>query len=53
MHDTAVVHVQDKAEAKLKLLEGKAEQQRKAREAADIAWRAMQRDRELKRLKVC
>ena len=44
--------MQDKAEAKLRGLEAKAEEQRKVKEAAAAQWRAQQRDRELVRLKV-
>ena len=44
--------VQDKAEAKLQMLEKKAQEQQKARLAADEEWRHQQRERELARLKV-
>ena len=44
---------QDKAEAKLQMLEQKAQEQQKARLAADEEWRHQQRERELARLKVC
>lgn len=43
---------QDKAEAKLKVLENRTEEQRKAKAAADADWRRQQRERELQRLKV-
>ena len=46
------VAVQDKAEAKLKALEAKAEEQRKVKEAADAQWQAAQREREIKRRQV-
>ena len=46
------VWVQDKAEAKIRALEAKAEEQRKAREVADAQWQAQQRERELKRRRV-
>ena len=45
--------VQDKAEAKLQMLEKKAQEQQKARLAADEEWRQQQRERELARLRVC
>ena len=44
--------MQDKAEAKLKSLEMKAQEQQKARLAADEEWRRQQRERELTRLHV-
>lgn len=44
--------VQDKAEAKLKTLEQRAQEQQKARLAADEEWRRQQRERELHRLHV-
>ena len=44
--------VQDKAETKLKSLEVKAQEQQKARLAADEEWRRQQRDREMARLHV-
>ena len=46
------VYVQDKAEAKLQMLEKKAQEQQKARLAADEEWRHQQRERELARLRV-
>lgn len=46
------VLVQDKAEAKLRSLEVKAQEQQKARLAADEEWRRQQRERELARLHV-
>ena len=45
--------MQDKAEAKLKTLEQRAQEQQKARLAADEEWRHQQRERELARLHVC
>lgn len=44
--------MQDKAEAKLQMLEKKAQEQQKARLAADEEWRQQQRERELARLRV-
>lgn len=44
--------MQDKAEAKLQMLEKKAQEQQKARLAADEEWRHQQRERELARLRV-
>ena len=44
--------LQDKAEAKLKSLEVKAQEQQKARLAADEEWRRQQREREMARLHV-
>lgn len=45
--------MQDKAEAKLKTLEQRAQEQQKARLAADEEWRHQQREREMARLHVC
>lgn len=45
-------HVQDKAEAKVAQMEARAEAQRKAKQAADAAWRKAQRERELQRAQV-
>ena len=50
---TSSPSLQDKAEAKLQMLEQKAQEQQKARLAADEDWRHQQRERELARLKVC
>ena len=47
-----VESVQDKAEAKLKQLEARADEQARARMQADEEWRKQQRERELERLKV-
>ncbi len=44
--------MQDKAEAKVVQLEARAEAQRKAKQAADSAWRKAQRERELLRAQV-
>ena len=44
--------MQDKAETKLQMLEKKAQEQQKARLAADEEWRHQQRERELARLRV-
>lgn len=44
--------MQDKAEAKLRQLEARAEEQVRARAQADEEWRKQQRERELERLKV-
>lgn len=44
--------LQDKAEAKIRALEAKAEEQRKVRAIADAQWQQQQRQRELKRLRV-
>lgn len=52
MFEMCSLHVQDKAEAKLQMLEKKAQEQQKARLAADEEWRHQQRERELARLKV-
>ncbi len=43
---------QDKAEAKVKAMEARAEEQRKAKAAADAEWRKQQRVRELQRADV-
>lgn len=44
--------MQEKAEAKLKAFDAKADEQRRVREAADAQWRDMQRTRDLKRRQV-
>ena len=45
--------VQDKAEAKVKQMEARAEEQRRAKQAADAEWRKQQRLREVQRAQVC
>jgi hypothetical protein len=44
--------VQDKAEAKVKQMEARAEEQRRAKQAADAEWRKQQRLREVQRAQV-
>lgn len=44
---------QDKAEEKVRQMEARAEQQRKAKQAADAEWRKQQRLREVQRAEVC
>ena len=44
--------MQDKAKAKLRVLEERAEEQRRQKAAADEEWRRQQRERELQRAKV-
>ncbi len=43
---------QDKAEARVRQMEVRAEEQRKAKQAADLEWRKQQRLRELQRAEV-
>ena len=50
---TYICLMQDKAEAKLRTLEQRAQEQQKAHMAAEEEWRRQQRERELARLHVC